>query len=465
MTFTRLTYENHGRNVQIDVPQLEKSQLQTIISSIKHQQREYLNGRTTSEMVEIIDEVVQKWLNPTYELRQFAEETLPVITGYDEEMIRLFLANYFRKFRKPYLQRMIEEDFTNPLVLDEFRPRRAGGLTRAYGAELIAHIFSGNVPGLPLWGLVSSLLVKSAALGKVSSEEPLFPALFAKSIAEVDPDAAKALAVVWWKGGTVSLEDTLYHNAQVVTAYGADQTMNEISSRLPAHVRFVPHGHKVSFGVLAKEALSSSLAWQSAQRAAKDVSWFDQQGCLSPHVFYVEKDGDFSPKDFTRLLAHEMENFQHKMKSSELTAEEVNAIRRVRTDAEFNKDKEVIASEKGASWTVIHQEQQTAFPLSVLNRVITVVPIDTLSELREKTSDIRQYVQTAGISCPPQKLQQLIYTLGDCGVNRICSIGEMSLPEPGWHHDGRPNLGEFVYWCDVESSVERITELYDPDRD
>jgi cytochrome c551/c552 len=467
--FKTLLFENHGKEVELTVPEMTATQLCTVILTVKRHREEYLSKLHTNEIIAIIDHAVQKWLNPNYELRQFAEEVLPVITGYDDEMVRLFLSRYLRGFRKEKLQRIVDEDFHNPLVLDEFRPRKAGGLTRAYGPELITHIFSGNVPALPLWSLVSGLLVKSATLGKVSSSEPLFPVLFVKTIAEIDPKLAKAMAITWWKGGNDELEQTVFRQSQTVIAYGGKDTINQISQKVPSHVRLVQHGHKVSFGVITKECLTESLAWQSAQRAAKDTSWFDQQGCLSPHVFYVEKGGKYTPRDFARLLAHEMANFDHKMKRAKLSPAETNAILKVRSEIEFqsytNDKVELLASEGGTSWTVIYREEQDEFPMSVLNRLVTVIPIDHVEELKDMTKRVRHVIQTVGLACPPQKFQSLIHILGECGVNRISFLGEMSQPEPGWHHDGRFNLGDLVYWCDVESSVESMMDKFDPYRD
>jgi hypothetical protein len=467
--FKTLLFENFGKQIKLKVPEMTETQLSSVMLDIKRHRQECLSRLDTNDIISIIDQAVEKWLTPNYELRQFAEEVLPVITGYDHEMVRLFLSRYFRAFRKQKLQRIVEEDFSNPLVLDEFRPRKAGGLTRAYGPDLITHIFSGNVPALPLWSLVSGLLLKSATLGKVSSSEPLFPSLFAKTIAEIDQNLAKTMAITWWKGGNDELERTAFQLSQTVIAYGGEDTINQISQKVPSHVRFIKHGHKVSFGVITNECLTGSLAWQSAQRAAKDASWFDQQGCLSPHVFFVEKGGKYTPRDFTRLLAHEMANFEHKMKRAKLTTAETSAILKVRSDAEFqsftNNKVELLASEDGTSWTVIYNEGTDDFPLSVLNRHVTVIPIEKIEDIKDKTNRIRNFIQSVGVVCPPQKFQSLIHILGECGVNRISFLGEMSQPEPGWHHDGRLNLGDLVYWCDVESSVENIMDKFDPNRD
>ncbi len=463
-----LTFTEHGKKLEVEVPLINKEQMGNIIRSVKDNRSNYLQHLSTNEVIHIIDQAIQKWLEPNYHLRQLAEELLPIITGYDEEMIRLFLTDYLKNFRKENLQRIVDEDFSNPLVLDEFRPRKAGGLTRAYGPECMTHIFSGNVPALSLWSIVSGLLVKSATIGKVSSSEPLFAVLFAQTLSEIDDRLAKSIAILWWKGGDEELEQEVFEASEAIIAYGSEQTINHVANRIPSHVRFLPHGHKVSFGVITKECLTRTLAWKTASLAAKDASWFDQQGCLSPHVFYVERNGTFSPKDFAHLLAHEMKNFQHKMPRASLTTEEASDIIKVRSDAEFqshvDNQIDMLVSEKDTSWTVLYREKQEGFPFSVLNRMITVIPIDAVGELPELTQTIKNFVQTAGVACPPQRYHFLIHLLGESKVNRISFLGEMSQPEPGWHHDGRFNLADLVYWCDVESSVEANMDKFDPYR-
>ena len=45
----------------------------------------------------------------------------------------------------------------------------------------------------------------------------------------------------------------------------------------------------------------------------------------------------------------------------------------------------------------------------------------------------------------------------------MAALGRMGAPAAGWHHDGRPGLGDLVTWTDLEPSVDAELELYDPD--
>lgn len=71
----------------------------------------------------------------------------------------------------------------------------------ALGPSQLVHLWAGNVPALPLWSLVSGLLVKAGNVGKLASAEPVFATVFVQTLIEVEPNWRDALALLWWPGG------------------------------------------------------------------------------------------------------------------------------------------------------------------------------------------------------------------------------------------------------------------------
>ena len=228
---------------------LTNEQMNKVIETVKRGSAEVLKSLTVSEIVEIIDKVTDRLLDRSSSYRQKAEKLLPIVTGYDEEMIRLGLTSYLKSFRKHELQRFLVEDLGNPLLLDDFQPRVKGGFSKAVGPDLITHVWSGNVPALPLWSFISGLLVKAGNIGKVSSSEPLFAGWFAQALVEVEPRLADCFAVVWWKGGDEEREKSVFQQSNLVIGYGGNQSLQSLQSRIPITTRFLPFGHKVSFGI------------------------------------------------------------------------------------------------------------------------------------------------------------------------------------------------------------------------
>ena len=81
-------------------------------------------------------------------------------------------------------------------------------------------------------------------------------------------------------------------------AYGDNEVLSTIKSQVPVSTRFLAHGHKVSFEMVGREALDAAKATETARLAAYDVARYDQQGCYSPHVNFVETGGVISRSIF-----------------------------------------------------------------------------------------------------------------------------------------------------------------------
>src|SRR3989442_1639985 len=88
---------------------------------------------------------------------------------------------------------------------------------------------------------------------------------------------------------------------------GSDETLGEIGHHLPSQTRFIGYGHRLSFGYVAHEVISGFQAKKIVARAAADVIAWDQLGCRSPHVIYVEHGGGTAaPADKTLELATQL---------------------------------------------------------------------------------------------------------------------------------------------------------------
>ena len=150
--------------------------------------------------------------------------------------------------------------------------------------------------------MIFGLLTRSAQFVKCASGTSFIPRLFAHSIYEAEPKLGACIEIAEWKGGSESLENALFAEADCVTATGSDETLETIRKRLPQKTRFFGYGHRVSFGYVTEQILSGMNPQKTVSRAATDVVAWNQLGCLSPHVIYVESGGAISPEKFAELL-------------------------------------------------------------------------------------------------------------------------------------------------------------------
>jgi hypothetical protein len=458
-----LPFEQDGQRVDVAVPVLTALQMQAIAERVKRASAQHLKTMTVSEIIAVIDRAIARLLDPNDPYRRQADALLPIVSGYDAEMVRLGLTGFFKTFRAPQLHRFVAEDFANPKVLDGFQPAAKGGAVRAYGPQLLAHSWAGNVPALALWSLVCGLLVKAGNIGKLPSAEPLFAGWFARLLAEVHPPLADCLAVVWWRGAGDEDASALYAQADTVVAYGGNDALHAIQRRLPVTARFLAHGHKLGFGVVSAMALDAQKAPALARRAAWDVMRYDQQGCYSPHVFYVQRGGPVSPRDFAGYLAGELSNLQRRFPRRALDLEESAAVAKWRQSIEWTLipgGADALIGDMETAWSVAYVDEAASLAPTALQRSITVAGIDALDEVAPLVACRREFLQTAGVAATPEELYRLAEQLGAAGVTRVSAIGAMSMPEAGWHHDGRFNLLDLVRMTEIEQSAEAAADPF-----
>ena len=453
-----LHFERDGVRLEVSVPVLTAKKMQAKADRVREASNRHLRRMPVAEIIDAIDRAIARLLDRNDPYRQQAEAWLPVVSGYDADMVRLGLTGFFKTFRAAQLRRFVAEDFANPAVLDGFQPAPKGGAVRAFGPDLLVHSWAGNVPALSLWSLVCGLLVKAANIGKLASAEPLFAGWFARLLAEVHPPLADCLAVVWWSGAGGDEADALYAEADTVLAYGGNQTLDALRKRLPVTTRFLPHGHKLGFGLIGKAALDTLKAPAVARLAAWDVMRYHQQGCYSSHACYLERGAPVSPRAFADYLAAELANLQRRFARRPLDLEEGAAIAKWQQSVEWREPSadgvDLLIGPTDAAWSVAYSDSLQPLAPTALYRTIAVVAVNSLEAVVPVVAAQREFLQTAGIATSPEELYHLANLLGAAGVTRISAIGNMSMPEAGWHHDGRFNLIDLVRMTEIEQSAE-----------
>lgn len=456
LTYKSIKFGNkEDETVELEFPNLTPELINKIIKSIKKARNETLINYTIKEIVNVINETVSLWLKPDYALRVQAEKLLPIITGYSDKMVKHVLEQTLSKLSEENLWKLLKMEFKDPLVLDEYRPRKnIHGWTRAYGSDFISIILSGNAPGLPAVPICLCLLVKSGCIGKSASGDPLFPSLFAQSLSEVDKELAKAVSVVYWEGGMKDLEDIVFQQSRTVIGYGSNQSLDSIQRRLPLHVNFVRHGQKFSLALIGRERLLKSNIEKTVRQASNDIAMYDQQACMSPHVIYVEENGEISPREFAKLLTKEMDFIELKLPRGKISNSEMVAIHKLRGIYDFkslqNENIDIYYSNNSSSWTIIYESTPKFIP-SCLNRTIRILPIDNLENVYEYLTPINGMIQSVGYSINSERLLRLAESIGPAlNISRFAPLGELTDPSCGWHHDGYFNLINLVKWSDIE---------------
>ncbi len=306
--------------------------------------------------------------------------------------------------------------------------------TKAMAPETILHVVSGNTPHAALQSLVGGLLLGSHNLVKLPRG----------GITEVDefvsclPGALRAKIEM-----SEELPSSWLTQAGAVIVYGSDETIAHFRGLVSPSQVFVGHGHKASLGIVWEDP-----EFSSCHDAARDASLFDQQGCLSPQVFYVRDTRPGFAREYAEKLSSAMDRFNRSHPRGPLTMEEKAAIANLRAAYRFRAagDLRVALWEGGGNldWTVVYEEDSW-FPASPLNRVIFVKPLP--EEFVTAIGPAAAHIGAVGLFPCTEELADRFAALRP---SRFCPIGCMQDPPWTWHNGGLPRLASLVKWVDFE---------------
>lgn len=276
---------------------LSPAMISEACQTLKRNRERYLASRTAQSLANFFTALAESWLRPEFPFRRFALENAAT-AGFSRPTLERGLDNFFKQLTRENFRALFAQEFGNALDATSGAVPENAATSHATqrfwrGPEFQVHIGAGNIPNPALTSIIFGLLTRSAQFLKCASGGSFLPRLFAHSIYDADPKLGACLEIAEWRGGNVDLENALFAEADCVTATGSDETLDEIRKRLPLHVRFLGYGHRVSFAFVMGEVLSGRRAEKIISAAANDVVAWNQLGCLSPHVIYVQPGGKF----------------------------------------------------------------------------------------------------------------------------------------------------------------------------
>ena len=408
-----------------------------------------LRGIAIDELITILANAAARWRDPTCSPRRTAITWLSHLTGSASAMIEEGIDHLFGQMDVEQLSRLVT-DGTGHGMPGRQRRLSGGTLEGRYAAvrtpTVTLLIVAGNVPGLIVTDLAAILLARSACLIRPASRDMVIPLLFAQMLAEMDTRLAAAMAVVWWPKDDDTIGAQLCAAADCVVASGSDETLATLK---PLTRRLIGYGHRVSVALIGAESLEE--ADDLAGRAARDICWYEQQGCLSPHLLFIQEGGVISPRAFADRLAHAMEAQTRRWPAAPVPLEVAGRIVQLRGELEFRRSSGAAVLTPGSEgavnaerrscldWTVLYDPDPTP-RTSPGYRTIWVKPIRDLHAAVEQLNTWRGTIESVGIASSPHDDAQFAHALTLLGVSRFCSLGTMQQPPLGWRRGGHSLL-------------------------
>jgi len=299
--------------------------------------------------------------------------------------------------------------------------------------ETVGFIAAGNVAGAGIHEVAIALLAGARVFVKTASAEPILFAEFARTLAEIDPDAGARIEVLHWSRARTDLTAALIANCDRVVAYGDDATIESLNRR-----NVIGFGSRVSAALVAPGAIGPSRIDKIAELLACDVALFEQLGCLSLHqVFVVSPDGRAARELAIRMSAA-LERLAVSMPPVRIPLRDAVEIRAVRERARWR----AIAGEsvelfegRGLEWTVIFESKAHSFKVSPGFRTVHVTGVRDLAEFHSCVAGVSRQIEAMAVVGDDCEIEARAI-----GIPYVCAPGEMQSPPLDWRHGG----GEFL---------------------
>jgi len=457
----------------LETDQLTEKQIKDIILQARTLKKEVAKLKVDT-ILDVFDKVSNAWRDEDYKYRKEALEFLPPRIGFSKEMIAEGIKTMCSLLSRDGMLTRLNSDLGNKDYLNKWSYNHFfRGYIKTEPLGVITHVSAGNVFVGGVDSLIQGLVSKNVNLMKMSTVDPVFPVLFAKSLRDFDDTGLlhKAMALINWKGGTDNIENILKQECDAIVVYGGADTIRSYRRNLGLHCKLIEYGPKYSFVMVDKNELQRKGMKEAARLIAKDAIMWEQSACSSPHTVYVE--GEKAAREMMVEIGKALDDWAEEIPQGVVYDDEAVEITKVRELAKVNKaagDEDYYFTKEGLA-TVVYQSS-TEFQISCHNRTIFVKPVKTLDEVIEIVEPMGQFIQTVSILADEERAKKLSTQLALIGADRFVEIGRMAVRKHGTPHDGSKGIAELVRWVslgrnelETDWQTEALWERYDTDSD
>ncbi len=362
---------------------------------------------------------------------------------------RRVIDNLFRQARlflnKQGLQFQVEQSFKDPRCLDQWVPLTDphGNRTsiRAFPPRLI-HVVAGNAPTAAVESIAQGALVKAINLFKMPSSDPFTTVAILRTMMEVDPDhpVVRSMSAIYWRGGDEAVEPILYrpHYFDKIVAWGGGDAIKNVIQYLGPGFQLVSFDPKTSISLIGVEAFvdEATLA-EVADRAAEDVTAFNQEGCLASCYLYTEGTREQVDRFCEALLPRlgvdrELASAVAPRLPGDIR-EEIDTLRML------DEDYRVWGSYDGRGLVIRSDEPVDFHPTFKTANVVHVASLD------DALRHVNVATQTVGVF-PHDRKAVYRDRLATAGAQRVVRLGSAAKWCAGAPHDAMYPLPRFVHW-------------------
>ena len=360
------------------------------------------------------------WRNRDYARRHDAFAAIARAAGYSVAMLDHSIDALLKPFTSEALKSMAARVSSNGRI---DRPKTVG------------FIAAGNVAGAGIHEIAIALIAGAKVTIKTASAEPIFFAEFARTLAEIDPDAGARIEVLHWSRSRTDLTASLIARCERVVAYGDDATIESLRN----HANVIGFGSRVSAAVVAPSANGAPQIKGLAALLARDVTLFEQLGCLSLHHVLVVGSDSRAARDLAHRISMTLEQMTKTMPPAAIPLRDAVEIRGVRERARWRaiaREPVELFEGSGMRWTVVFERGPAPFKVSPGFRTLHVTAVRDVREFRDCIAGVSGRIEAMAIAADESAAVEIRKNIDPMAIPYICAPGEMQSPPLDWRHGG-----------------------------
>lgn len=336
-----------------------------------------------------------------------------------------------------------------PFELKRIDPRK-DQFESWYPLGVLVHVTPNNSPLLGVLGVLEGLMSGNVNVLKLARKDTAFATVFYEALCRSDRTGTLAnyLFIAKVRSSEKAYLKDVLSVADVVSAWGNEESVKSIREMAPKGARIVEWGHKISFAYVSAATRQDQAM---LRHLAFEICNNEQAACSSPQCVFVEN-ADMQAlntfaADLAQALAEVSPAVPRTLPSLQETAELTVVSEQVRLAAVDGKSSLRVASDR--SWRIF-VEDTPGLNASPLFRSIWVKPMP-VSQIVANLRPLKMYLQTVGLSANHLEVESLTKTLLLAGVQRVRALGDMTDGYMGEPHDGVYALERYcqrVSYCD-----------------
>lgn len=399
-------------------------------------QRTWSRRRTPSR-AECIATLAAHWLD-SERMDEVIAVTAPDTT-LSPGMLRWGFQDTLSRWTQDALMTVVHNELGRPAALDDrSAPSRAVALRRC------TQVLARTVPPAGMQSVMWAWLVGSAVWVRPAHDQRRLWRVWLQALRTLAPELAALTAVFEFDAADLDARQTLTRLSDLIVVHGSDATI-EVWRGGSSSPPVVGYGHRLSAAFVSADALAKVDDRRTALRGiAEDLCAWDQTGCLSPVVLFVEQPAVWTMRQVAEALVNDhlpevAARWPPGAWSVDVLAERTHTLRSQLFAASHHG---------GHGADLLVYDEATPLRPGCLHRVLPIQPVRDTSHVIELLSAWRPHLQALAIAGPEAMRQRLGDALVHAGLNRVCRPGQLQRPPLGWRHDGVGTVAPLVRWLD-----------------